>query len=472
VLIVRTANQRELVGDACAAARRAGVCAGMTVAHARALLSGRAVVTAPEEPAKDRAGLESLARWAVRWSPVARADPPDGLLIDITGCAHLFGGEPAMARSVASALARLRLSVRVAVASTIGAAWAMARFGPSEIAVVQPGEETRALEPLPISALRLEPAAVIALGEVGVQRIGQLLALPREALPARYGDALVRRVDEALGARIETVISVAEPPPVCAIIELPGGATQWEAVASATRRAVGELCRELDRRCSGARRVDAVFTRLDARPITLTVRTGRASRSAKHLWRLMEPAVERLNLGFGIEEITLRASGLSRLCDAQSHLIAKPARAHTQHEAVFSEALDTLMTRLGPDRLLRPTRRASHRPERASAAITLQQGSSVEPACGPILPRPSHLFVDPRPARVTALSPDGPVITLAWSGGESEVIRCLGPERLSGEWWRAREPARDYFRVQDRWGRWLWLFREDGCGWFVHGEWR
>lgn len=494
VLVVRTVASRQVVSAACEASLRAGVRAGQVLADARALLKSEPMIV-EDDPAEDVRRLRALARWAMRWSPVVSADGLDGLLVDISGCEHLFGGELRLVNQMAERLGRLGLTPRAAVASTVGAAWAAARFGGAgrgdgaSVRRVAPGQERAALSPLPVRALRLAPAAVEGLAEVGVERVGQLLALPRSALPARYGVEVLRRLDQALGAADEPVDRLGEQVRYEASVDLPGGTTNLEAVGLATRAVLGDLARQLAGRESGLRRLDVVYTRLDSAAESVLVQVSRATRDAGHLWKLVRPRLERLNMGFGVEGITARASGVGVMVQRQGSMSPREA---TGDPAAFSAMLDTIGNRLGPGRVLRAQWLASHRPERASRLVPALNGAGLEgaaelPACAAALPRPSRLFDRPEPVRVVALSPDGPVISVSGrvagemvngglGGGSNErgvaIVTSIGPERIGGEWWRAREGSRDYFRVQDGGGRWLWLYRESATGaWFAHGEW-
>lgn len=473
VLVVAASRGRQLVMHGCLNALRSGIAPGMDLAHARALIRGT-VVVATHEPDRDAKALEALARWATRWSPVVWPDQPDGVVLDITGCGHLFGGDRALASSLQRRLRSAGFTARAAIAGCVGAAWAVARYGRASCALIENGQEQQALTPLPVQALRLDPAAVQGLREVGVERVGQLLALPRASLPARYGGELTRRLDQALGRVCEPVLGVVEAAPIQAALELPGGTTQWEAVASATQFLLAELVRQLERRECGLRRLDATFRRLDSAQLGIVTQTSRPTRSPKHLWSLLRPRLERLHLGYGITEILLRAARVAPIPHHQESFVDEPD--HTRgDDAAIAQTIDTLTNRIGPDRVRHFALRACHRPEHAADIVPASNADTPEatlPSRARAPGRPALLFTKPRPIRVIALSPDGPVMSLEAATGERRVIASVGPERIGGEWWRAREPARDYFRVQVESGRWLWVFREViGGAWFIHGEW-
>jgi len=449
----------------------AGVVSGMDLAHARALIADGDPIIEPHRPARDALALESLARWATRWSPIAAADQPDGLLLDITGCGHLFGGDRGLAASLRGRLRVSGITARVAVASTVGAAWGLARFGRATGVCVRAGYERRALAPLPIAALRLPDTVVEGLREVGVRTIDQVLALSRSSLPARYGDEVSRRLDQALGCVHESVQGVPEREPLRTHLELSGAATQWEAVALAVRHLLTELIGMLTRQESGLRRLDATFRRLDAMEVCIVVQVSRPTRSEVHLWSLIRPKLERLNLGYGITAIVLNAAGVVRIAHSQGSLTGESV-GRQEDDAGISRALDTIAGRIGPDRVCRYCVRESHRPDAAAAVVPLLDNTPSAAARAHGHNRPSVLFAEPEPISVVVLAPDGPVMSVGRGGKARRIVASVGPERIGGEWWRGREAQRDYFRVQEETGRWLWIFRDWQRGeWFVHGEW-
>ncbi len=474
VLLVRVQRCQQIVTGMDAVAHRAGVRTGLSVANARALLAGTRVHIQEHDEHADAQGLLALARWASkRWSPIVGVDPPDGLLMDITGCAHLFNGERGLLASVKAGVARLGLTPRAGIASTVGTAWALARFADEDEALAPRGSERTALAHLPTAALRLEPETIEALAEVGIERVGQLLGLPRSALPARYGTDLIRRIDQTLGSAHEMVDGTGESLVIHASRELPGGTTQLKTIELVVTMLLVEITASLTGHESGLRRLDAVFDRLDAESQHITIQVSRPTRDDRHLWSLLRPKVERVNMGFGVERVTLRVGGITRLAHSQGSLAGEHENAG-QHDGEFAALLDTLASRLGRTNVLRTELVQSHRPERTFRLVPADEVSATAPAPwhSAIGPRPSRLFDPPCPAEILALTPDGPVSRVRWRGHEHTILTSIGPERLGPEWWKGREPTRDYFRVQADNGHWLWLFRE-ACSarWFVHGEW-
>ncbi|MBL8964832.1 MAG: DNA polymerase Y family protein [Phycisphaeraceae bacterium] len=474
VLVVSTVASRQLVEHACARSLHAGVLQHMTLAHARALLGNvERLYIAPHEPDEDRRQLGVLARWSERWSPVVSVDPPDGLIIDLTGVEHLFGGEEAMAARVEHALRRLGLTASLGIASTVGAAWAVARHGHHRRMHVKPGHEREALVHLPVAALRIQPSAITALDEVGIRTIGEALALPRSSLPARYGSEMVMRLDQATGHLHEPVFRLPEKIDFTACIELPGGTTAWESTHAATHDALRRLTDLLESRGQGLRELTAYYDRIDRGRSVVQVRVSRASRAVQHLWNLIRPRLERVQLGEGVERITLAAGGMAPVKERQFECLGAAAnRADRADDAAFSQMLDVIANRIGRDRVVIPVVRESHRPERMVTMAPITVARQDRPIADLPRHRPSHLIEPPEPVRVMALWPDGPVARVRRQGVDLSVRYCSALERIGGEWWRSPEHARDYCRVQDEHGRWLWVFREARSGeWFIHGEW-
>lgn len=484
VLAVTTVAQAQRVQHCCARAYRAGVRSGMTLAHARAILPHVDVRGLDHDARRDVLTLEALARWSERFSPVVSVDSSvsgcaDGLLVDITGCEHLFGGEMPIALAVRDGLALLGFTARIGVASTVGAAWAAARFGTGTIVRVPTGEERRALAPLSVAALRVEADIVEALREVAIESVGEVFDLPRSTLPARYGDELLRRIDQALGTLPEPIARLPDRVSFIASRELPGGTTQVEAIEAALKWLLGQLRQLLERQESGLRRLEITFDRLDAATITMRLLVTRPTRNEKHLWTLIRPRVERLEMGYGIERITLAASHVARMPHPQEFLpYATGCGENTKaDDAAFAETLDTIANRFGANRVVRIESRASHLPEHAMCFVSIHEPPAKPEAAASArwftpADRPSRLLSRPEPVRVVALTPDGPVVRLWRKDVERRVLGSIGPERIGAAWWSRREPARDYFRVQEETGRWLWLYQDRTTrAWFVHGEW-
>jgi len=476
----------------------------MSLGHARALLSPRAPVLQDHDPDTDARALRRLAAWAHRVVPCVEPDPdgdePDegdrlpGLLADATGCARLYGGEGALLRTLLDAVTELGFSARVAVAPTWGCAWAVARFGLDAVTLVPEGGIDAAVADLPLRGLRMPPDARAAFAPLGVTTIGQVAALPRRSLPARFGPELVRQLDRLRGHAIETLTPERPIDPVAVERRFDGPVKQQEAIEHAARGLLDTLCERLRARESGARRIDLVLKRSDCDPWPVTVSVSRFCRDPRHLWGLLRPPLERAHLGYGVLSLILTATRAGRLVHRQhGHRAIDPSRGRESQSAdvarELAAAIDVLENRLGPHAVRRAELADTHLPERA---VTWAGGAGFQPvrkappeagpsSCSPPAspPRPPLLLDTPRPVDVIAVTPDGPLRRLTWDRQTLNIRTTLGPERLACAWWdddRLTPATRDYFRIQDHTGRWWWVYRQlethgPAPRWFVHGRW-
>ncbi len=496
ILLTRAVAGRELLARCCARARAAGVTEGMDLSHARTLLPPRCGVhVEAHRPDVEAAALHALACAAIRFSPLVAPDGHDGLLIDATGTERVHRGEPRLLRGVARQMQRRGLCVRVAAAPTFACAWAVARFGRYDLSRVPPHREQEAVLTLPVAALNLDAVTVEGLGELGIVRVEHLIKLPRAAVVPRFGPRVLERLDQVLGRANESINPVRPTPPTRAQIIFDGPTDQWASIEAAAHRVLETLIGQLTTRERGVRRLHVELTRPYAVPECTEVTLSRPSRNPRHLWTLLRTRLERMNIGPGVEAVTLTASRTGRLRHTQPGLPAMAADTEQAAAAAWGELIDTLIGRLGPENIVRMEPCESHLPERAFRESSVMQpvrraaGAGITPA-----DRPTTLFATPEPAEALALSPDGPVISLGWRGERWRITTSLGPERISAEWWRwsagggvhdfphtrrprhgavaISPPDRDYFAVQTETGRWLWACRQVGTGrWFVHGEW-
>ena len=462
-LTVRAAGGVRLAAvDAGAAAL--GLRPGQTLAEARALVPD--LRTDEHDPAADAQALRALADWCGRYSPWVAPDGADGIALDLTGAAHLFGGETALLAELHRRLRRFGLTARAAIADTLAAAWAVARFG--DAAVVAPGATRAALKPLPVAALRLEAETVAALAQVGLRRIGDLAGLPRAALARRFGPALLQRLDQATGAVAEPFTPLAPAAPWRTRIGFaePIG-TRPDLDAALTRLLAG-LCALLAREQRGARALTLACSRVDGSVQHLAIGTARPSRDAAHLFRLFRDRLDAVAPGFGIEEMILAATATDALAPEQAALGSPDARTDAA-PCALAELVDRLSVRLGPERVFRLAAVDSHLPERTSAPAPALAGGD---AGWPAQPRPVRLLPDPEPVEATT-EDDAPPAEFRWRRVAHRIVRAEGPERIAPDWWRdGAAGTRDYWRVEDDAGRRFWLYRA-GAGaaarWYLHG---
>jgi protein ImuB len=464
------------------AARRLGLAMGQAHADARAAVPG--LVTLPAEPARDAEALRALALWAERYSPCVAVDPAppgrEGLLIDMTGGAHLFGGEAALIADMARRFREAAIPARLAMADTAGAAWALARFGPTAgkggRRLAPAGQTRQAIAPLPVSALRLEEADVRLLTRFGLRRIGDLLALPRAGLARRFqgeaGLTLVRRLDQALGAEPEILEAVRRPPAWRVWRSFLEPVIDSAGVETVLNDLAPSLAEALERDGQGARRLALTGFRVDGRATTLAVALSLPSARPAHLAKVLkERGLEHLDLGFGIDALMLSAEIAEPLVSVQSDLDRRrdPAGQDGEQRLALAGLLDRLGARLGERAVYHLEGRQSWLPENSQARRPAGEGPPPPAAEAPDLPERPLLLLDP-PEPVIALAglPDGPPAHFTWRRVGHRVIRAQGPERLSAEWWRPSsrvrpdrpDRTRDYYRVEDGEGRRYWLYRE------------
>src|SRR5271167_1931057 len=386
---------RRLLAAVNPAATAAGLAPGMPLADALSFLPGLA--TAAAEPAEDAAALRRLAEWCGRYSPWTAPDGTDGVRIEITGSAHLWGGERALAADLRARLDRLRITARIAIADTLGAAWAMARFAEAERdPFILPPENFRAaLAPLPMEALRLDPATAQGLRRVGLKRVGDLYPMPRDALARRFGESVVQRLDQALDDRPEPLSPLGEAPTRRVRLSFAEPIADPADLLRAAERLVADLVPRLAREGIGARRLDLAFHRVDGRVERIRLGTARPSRDPRHLAALFKERLDTIDPGLGVEDMILAAFAVEPLPAEQLGFAGSPDAGATAGAAPL---IDRLGNKLGIAALYRLEPRESHIPERASMRMPVGAGPSPPAAwVSGKPPRPIRLFEPPEP---------------------------------------------------------------------------
>jgi len=468
------AGGRRLLAAVNPAAASAGLAPGMPLADALSFFPGLA--TAPAEPAEDTAALRRLAEWCGRYSPWTAPDGADGVRIEITGSAHLWGGEAALAADLATRLDRRHIAGHIAIADTLGAAWAMARFAKTPI-ILPPGDCRTALAPLSVEALRLDSAIAQGLRRVGLKRVGDLAAMPRDALTSRFGEMVVRRLDQAQGDLPEPLSPLGEAPTRRVRLSFAEPIADPADLLRATERLVEDLVPRLAQEGTGARRLDLGFHRVDGRVERIRLGTARPSRDPRHIVALFKERVDTIDPGLGIEDVILAAFTVEPLPPEQIELTGG---APGERTGGIAPLLDRLGNRLGLAAVSRLEPRESHIPERASGRAPVSNPRAPVAQAPDKPPRPIRLFDPPEPVEAFWLLPDDPPFRFAWRRRRHRVTRADGPERIAEEWWQpegssADDAIRDYYRVENEEGRRFWLFRagfhsgDHKPRWFVHG---
>ncbi|WP_395944762.1 Y-family DNA polymerase [Brevundimonas sp.] len=456
-----------------------GLSPGMTLADARARAPDIRVVA--HRPEADAALLKRVLLDFGRFTPMAATDGLDGLALDVTGCAHLFGGEAGLVQAVAARAHGVGLEARLALAGTPEAARALARFGRGGI---HEGEgQGLALRRLPVAALELSEKETQALSRAGLKTLAHLADRPTAPIAARFGAAAATRLNRVLG-REDARIRPERPIPLVSVDRiLVEPITETSDVEAVIGDLLAEAMDRLDLRGQGGRAFQAGFFRLDGEVRHITVRTGRPSRDAAAVLRLFRERLASLarplDPGFGFDQLRLSVPVADRLVSRQRGFDRTPPGAED-----LGRLIDRLTARLGPEAVSRIEPVESHRPERAVRLTPAAQPMGdvdawpePDPADPPL--RPLQMFDPPQPILATAEVPDHPPNRFIWRRVDHRLVRVEGPERIAPEWWRRLqgplEPTRDYYRVEDQEGRRFWLFRSGFYGeepaprWFVHG---
>jgi protein ImuB len=485
-----------------------GLFHGQTLTAARAVCP--ALVPVDADPAADEAALGRLAAWCERYTPMVAPEPPDGLWLDITGCTAEFSSEGKLVRDLRRRLERNRVSCRIAVAATPGAAWALARAPSSWPGLTRPsamdrssvplesdgrlkaghdgkrdgghdegeGDEKGALADLPITCLRLEAGVVVGLRRLGLRTVKDLLRIPRAQMTARFGAMPLLRLDQALGEVDEAIDWPRPPLEWHERLAFPDPIGTAEDLARALARLSERLCSRLGEQGKGGQRFGARFFRVDDIAPGIAVSTALPVRDPTYLTKLLCEKLDTVDPGFGIEVIALEAESVLPMGVTQTQLMAAP---DTSDE--LAGVVDMLSNRLGADRVLRVVPYASHVPEcsvRRAPPLPMKQPSWVS---DPASPRPIRLLHRPEEIDVIAPVPDDPPIRFSWRGVAHRVRAAAGPERIAAEWWRGKRSGgrpetdliRDYYRVEDSDGARFWIFRAGLHGeertpqWYLHG---
>lgn len=445
------------------AAAALGLAPGLPLADAQARYT--ALQVAQAEPEADRALLAAVADWCDRYTPLVGLDAAgDGLLLDITGCAHLFGGERTMARDMMLRLARQGLHARIGIAGTVGCASAVARF--TKGGIVAAGDEAATLAPLPPLALRIAPEIARLLAQTGLRRIADLATRPRAPLAARYGQELLRRLDQALGVEDESITPRLPVPPYVAERRFPDPIGREDDVLGTVAQLAGELCVMMERRGEGARHIQTVLFRADGKVYRIDAGAGQPLRDPERIRRLF---LERFAVvgdacdpGFGYDMIRLSALVADRMDPVQRGLGASDPQTELTH------LIDRLGARFGRRRITRPMTQDTHIPEAAVALVPAHQAQSSpswndeQDSLTPV--RPARMFAAPELiGGVINEVPDGAPVRFTWRDACYHVAIAEGPERIAPEWWRGESNVhpRDYFRIEAEGGFRAWIFRQD-----------
>lgn len=459
------------------AARAGGVRRGQRLTDARAICPTLAI--APVDVAAEARAHKALALWSGRWSPWTATEGRDGLLLDLTGVAHLWGGEVEAARAMLRAFADLGHRAQLGVAPTVGAAWALARYGGERLILAGPDDLASRLAPLPVDSLRLEPDTVLLLGRLGLKTVGALAGVPRLPLARRFTSTEparnpLTRLYQALGHLPEPIAPEIAEAPARVVRRFPEPVADLPIVERLLGQMAADLARELELRGLGLRRAELASYRVDGGVEFAGVEIARPTRDPRHIARLFDGKLDRWDAGFGFDALALTAGRSEPLGAAQPGLVEAEAA-----DGALSRLLDRLVAKLGHAWVRRPLALESHVPERSVAWVNALEESIRSPHPAKAGRRPTRLLDRPEEVSVLYATPEGAPRRFVWRKLAHNIAKAEGPERIAPEWWRERSTARlrDYYRVEDEAGRRFWIYREgldgDGRGesprWYLHG---
>ena len=463
-----------------AAANRAGLSLGMTLATARALHP--TLLVAESDTEADRAMLEHIADWCERYTPCIGLLQNNGLVLDITGASHLVGGEVALLADIKTRLAAQGFTTCAAIAGTAEAARAIASFGDSGI--IEPGMEPQRVAQLPLAALSISENLILSLSRLGMNRIEDVARQPRAPLAARFGRDLLIQLDRVQGHIIGPISPRRPVPTYIAERNFAEPIGHDDDIHRSILTLAADLARLLEKHGEGGRCYELTFFRTDGAVRRLTVETARPLRDPKGVMRLFQEKLDTLSdpldPGFGFDVIRLSATKTER-----QDIVEPEFDGRDGIEEELSALIDRLCARFGANRVMRLMPRNTHIPERAMQRIPAQHGNAAltidwDEVLAPEEPptRPIRLIEPPEPIDVIAEIPDSAPIRFRWRRVFHAVVKAEGPERIAPEWWRGEQDmmTRDYFRLEDEEGRRFWVYREGLFGrettmpkWFMHG---
>jgi len=449
-------------------AENEGVYPGMVVADARAVISSLQVLD--DIPRLSTKLLSGIGEWCIRFAPAVAIDEPNGLLLEVTGCAHLWGDEKDYLTDIYKRIRLFGYDIKIGIADTIGAAWAIARFGKGS-PIVESGLQSKALLSLPATALRIEPAIAERLEKLGLRQVKDFIHLPRPSLRRRFGQVLLQRINQALGYEEEwiTPLQTIEPyqerlPCLEPIVTATG-------IEIAIQRLLNALCTRLQQEGKGLRIALLKGYRVDGKVVSIEIGTNRPSCNTKHLFKLFEIKIDSIEPALGIELFTMNALKVEDVSVTQEKL-------WEQHGGLddieLSELLDRIEGKMGSDHIHRYVPAEHYWPERSFKLATALNEKTTTP-WKIDRPRPLQMLFKPQAIEVTAPIPDYPPMLFRYKGTLHKIIKADGPERIEQEWWLQDGEHRDYYVVEDEEGKRYWLFRSGhydaakNWQWFIHG---
>lgn len=462
-----TTHGRMTVTAANAHAAAKGIYPGMVLADARAIFPSLEVLD--DKPGLTEKLLRKIAEWCIRFTPLASVDPFGGIILDASGCTHLWGSEQEYLTDIARKLQVKGYHARTAIADTIGAAWAMARYR-NKSCIVHRGKHTAALLPLPPACLRLDTITIERLHKLGLHQVKDIMPLPVKSLRRRFGPGIVRRLHQALGSLTEYIEPVIPPEPYQERLPCIDAIRTRRGIEIALEQLLTKLIQRLNTEGKGIRSVVFRCYRVDGKEESITVSTTAATTHIKHLLHLFDLKISSLDPGLGIELFVLDACKTEDATGVQPTFWITSGDMRDNRVAEFA---DKVTGKFGTGVIHRFLPSAHYWPERSYREASFSEQPSVEWQLQ--YPRPIILLTEPELIEVTAPVPDYPPMMFRYKGRLHKVARADGPERIEQEWWIQNGQHRDYYTIEDETGCRYWLFRlghydaARNYKWFIHG---
>lgn len=461
-------HNRMIITAASPLAQAQGISTGMLLADAKAVCPSLHVID--DKPGLTTQLLQRMAEWCIRFTPVAAPDPPDGILLEATGCAHLWGGEEAYLQDLEKRLSTRGYTCRSAMADTIGCAWAVARYGNRQ-QIIAHDQQSQALLSLPVSSLRAEAETVVRLHKLGLRQIGDVIHLPRPALRRRFTPVLLQRLQQALGEVEECLTPVYPPEPYQERLPCVEPILTRTGIEIALQHLLESLCTRLQKEGKGLRTAFFRCYRVDGSAQGIAIGTNRSSHNREHLFHLFSLKLSVLEPKEGIELFLLEATNVENCNPIQEQLWEVKG---SLQDPLLAELMDRIVGKLGPDVVHRFLPADRWWPERSfKQAVSLNEEPTTDWKLD--RPRPLQVLTPPERIEVTAPIPDYPPMLFQYKNQIHKVVKADGPERIEQEWWVQEGEHRDYYCVEDEEGRRYWLFRsghyneERKPQWYLHG---
>jgi protein ImuB len=449
-------------------AKPKGIYTGMIVSDAKVIYPPLQIID--DIPDLNQRLLKNIAVWTIRYAPIVAIDMPNGIILEATGCTHLWNGEEGYLKDIIEKLKGFGYHVRAAMADTIGTAWAISRYGKIK-AIIKSDEQAQALMPLPPIALRIEPDINEKLQKLGLSEIGTFLNMQPSALRRRFGVDFLLRLNQALGEKeeyIESVVPLVEYSERLPCLELIQTKTGIEI---ALQQLLDKLCNRLAKEGKGLREVNFIAYRIDNKIEKISITTNHASNNPKHLFKLLEYKIESIEPALGIELFILEATKIEKVVSVQQTLWTTNGSLESRE---IAELLDNIENRFGENIINRYFPDEHHWPERSLKKVgSLKQKSAIGWPTDKL--RPANVLPVPQPINVTAPIPDYPPMHFQFNNKLHNVVKADACERIEAEWWIEPGLHRDYYIVEDQEGKRYWLYRsghykqEQKPQWFVHG---